>query len=97
MADENSRKSEQEVDGVPVYLPDNLKASSFCNNIIAQFSPEEFSIDFINMGAVHNAFVARIALTPSHMKRFAKLTAQKVAEYEKMFGDIPETIEEQNK
>ncbi len=82
------------IDGAPVFLPDNLKAVSFTNNIYAQFSPEEFSIDFLNMSTTGGTFVARVALTPSHMKRFTKVLNEKVAEYESMFGDIPEFIEE---
>ncbi|MCK0107644.1 MULTISPECIES: DUF3467 domain-containing protein [Pseudomonadales] len=90
---EKDDKNTQQVDGVQLFLPDELKASAFCNSAFAQFSPEEFSIDFVNMGAMSNSVVSRIVMTPSHTKRLMKLLAQKVHEYEDMFGEIPEAIE----
>lgn len=90
----NENNQEAVVDGAPIFLPDHLKAVSFTNNIYAQFAAEEFSIDFLNMSITGGSFVARVALTPSHMKRFVKLLNQKLEEYEAMFGEIPEFIEE---
>ncbi len=94
MTEDNIKPDNQQplVDGVPIYLPDNLRVVSFSNNIFAQFSPEEFSIDFLNMSGTGASFVARVALTPSHMKRFTKLLHEKIKEYEDMFGEIPENI-----
>ena len=86
-------KNEQKIDGIPVFLPDGLKAVSFTNSINTHFAPEEFAIDFLNMNSTGGAFVARVALTPSHMKRFAKVAMNQVKQYEKMFGEIPENIE----
>ncbi|GIU43717.1 DUF3467 domain-containing protein [Shewanella algidipiscicola] len=92
-SNENQNQDEQKVDGIPVFLPDHLKAVSFSNNINAHFAAEEFAIDFLNMNSTGGAFVARVALTPSHMKRFAKVLEDQVKRYEEMFGEIPENIE----
>ena len=91
--EDNQDLNEPKIDGVPVFLPDNLKAMSFSNNINMQFAPEEFAIDFLNMNSIGGAFVARVALTPSHMKRFVNVAMEQVKLYEEMFGEIPDNIE----
>ena len=92
MKNENNNP-EQESNEMPVFMPDNLKAASFTNSAFAQFTGEEFSIDFLNMGALGHAVVSRGVMTPSHMKRLALLLNSKVGEYEEMFGEIPQLIE----
>lgn len=90
---QNKDTQNQIVDGVPVFLPDSLKAVSYTNNIYIQYAAEEFGLDFLNMSATGGAFVARVVLTPTHMKRFKNILVEKVNEYEKMFGEIPLNIE----
>lgn len=85
--------NEQKIDGMSIFLPDNLKAAAFCNSAFAQFAPEEISIDFVNLGAMHNSVISRIVMTPSHTKRLINLLSQKVSEYEEMFGPVPELVE----
>jgi hypothetical protein len=93
MNDENKNQNEQQIDGMSIFLPDNLKSAVFCNSAFAQFAPEEVSIDFLNMGAMSNSVVSRVVMTPSHTKRLIGVLTKKVAEYEEMFGVVPEIIE----
>jgi hypothetical protein len=93
MSDENKNPNGQQIGGATIFLPDNLKSAVFCNSAFAQFAPEEVSIDFVNMGVMSNSVVSRVVMTPSHTKRLIGLLTLKVAEYEEMFGVVPETVE----
>ncbi|WP_345867898.1 DUF3467 domain-containing protein [Shewanella algae] len=93
MSNDEKNQNEQLIDGVTIFLPDNLKSAVFCNSAFAQFAPEEISVDFVNMGAMSSAVVSRVVMTPSHTKRLIALLSQKVAEYEEMFGAVPEMVE----
>ena len=89
---QNMANDQVVVDGMQVYVPTSQKAAAFSNNAYAQFGPEEFGIDFLNLGSMSSSVVARVVLTPSHMKRLANLLSERIEEYEEMFGEIPESI-----
>ncbi|HCE1960039.1 TPA: DUF3467 domain-containing protein [Vibrio parahaemolyticus] len=89
---QNMANDQMVVDGMQVYVPTSQKAAAFSNSAYTQFGPEEFGIDFLNLGGVSSSVVARVVLTPSHMKRLANLLSAKVEEYEETFGEIPENI-----
>jgi hypothetical protein len=71
-----------------VFLPDNLKASSFTNSASISYAFGEFSLDFVCLGSMHSSVVSRVVMTPSHMKLLSHLISDSVNSYEEDNGII---------
>ena len=91
-----AEQNENQIDEIPVSVPESLKASQYCNLAYAQFTNEEIQIDFLNMGTVASAVVSRIVMTPSHTKRLIALLDEKIAEYEERFGEVPFEVKQKD-
>ncbi len=78
---------------VEIFFPDDLKKGAYANTIVITHTSEEFILDFLSVAPRGGSVVARIFITPTHMKRLVKAVANNFEKYEQKFGEVPEKIE----
>ena len=75
---------------------DEVLRGVYANLLQVQNNKEEFVLDFINVFQPVVTLNARVVMSPAHMKRVAGLLATVMANYEKQFG-LVEASKEQDK
>ena len=81
---------------VQLKFTDEVVRGVYANMVQSQFNKEEFVLDFINLFQPIATLNARVIMSPGHAKRLAALLGNAVANYEKQFGTV-EASKEQEK
>lgn len=73
-----------------IKLPDDIAKGVYSNLAQIAFSSngEEFALDFFNLLPPVPMAVARVIVTPGHMKRLAIAINENLKRYEEQFGQI---------
>ncbi len=77
---------------IQINTTDELSRGRYANSMIVGHGPEEFTIDWLVQAHNGTFLVARIVVTPGHMKRIVKALEENLFKYEHSFGEI-RTIE----
>jgi hypothetical protein len=81
-------QNEDPKDGVPINFPESLRGGAYANSMIVHHTKEEFILDFIFVAPPAGSLVARIILSPGHVKRVLAALQENMAKYEGKFGTI---------
>ncbi|MEW6173420.1 MAG: DUF3467 domain-containing protein [Bacillota bacterium] len=73
---------------IPVSFPEENKGGSYANNMVVQHTKEEFILDFMMIAPPAGKVVARIILSPGHVKRVVEALRDNIGKYENKFGAI---------
>ena len=76
--------------------PEDLKGR-YSNLMQIAHTQEEFVLDFFNIVAGSGALVARVTLSPGHLKRIVKTLEINFKKYEDKFGATEAAEEPENK
>lgn len=68
----------------------NISYGLYANTTIINHSPMEFTVDFVNLmpGVSKPRIRSRMILSPRETKRFSKLLAKSIQDYESSYGKI---------
>ena len=86
MGKENSEKKVQAV--VNIIESEEIRKGCFSNTAQILHSTEDFRTDFYYISGDKGDLVARVAVTPGHMKRILKAMTENIKNYEEEFGQI---------
>lgn len=75
-------------EGIPVDFPESLRGGSYANSMVVHHTKEEFFLDFIVVAPPAGSLVARVILSPGHIKRVVAALQENIAKYERKFGAI---------
>ncbi len=78
-----------------VRVPDHLAQGVYATAMIIPHAREEFVLDFLASHAQPPRMIARVVLTPSHIKRLAAAIRENINLYEKNHGPIPAAARQQ--
>lgn len=87
MDDQSSAKTIQEIQ---ISTGDEMSRGRYSNNMIASHSSDEFILDWLLNSPNGAHLVARIIVTPAHVKRIIAALQLNLDKYEKQFGSVPE-------
>ncbi|MGB3095678.1 MAG: DUF3467 domain-containing protein [Candidatus Deferrimicrobiaceae bacterium] len=82
---------------IQVTLPEQLRGGSYSNNMIVTHTKEEFLLDFLLVAPPSGTVVARIILSPGHIKRVVAALQENIAKYEAKHGFIQAAEEPKGK
>ncbi|MFH1263180.1 MAG: DUF3467 domain-containing protein [Pseudomonadota bacterium] len=74
-----------------VRVTDDTLGGTYSNNATIAHTREEFLLDFFSVFPPAGKLVARVIVSPSHMKRIVRVMSDSLKKYEEMYGTIPET------
>lgn len=66
----------------------------YSNLMIASHRKEEFILDFLMLSSLGGVLSSRVIVSPDHLKRISKVLQNEVEKYEKQFGEIKNSQEE---
>ena len=73
---------------IQIKATDEALKGLYANMAQVAHNPEEFVIDFMNVFPPAGSLLARVVLSPGHMKRLAQAMAENIKKYEEQFGEI---------
>ncbi|MFH1242610.1 MAG: DUF3467 domain-containing protein [Pseudomonadota bacterium] len=73
---------------IRVEFPKELIGGAYSNNMVVSHTREEFIMDFLMMAPPSGAVVARVIVSPGHMKRILNALNENILKYEEKFGKI---------
>lgn len=73
-----------------IKIDDTVLKGVYANALQVGHTKEEFILDFMNLVPPQGIAVARIFLSPGHMKRIAAALLDNLKKYEQQFGKIAE-------
>jgi hypothetical protein len=73
---------------IKVNFPPNLHGGVYSNNMVVSHTKEEFVLDFLMVAPPAGAVMARVIVSPGHMKRILAALQDNISKYEKSFGAI---------
>ena len=79
--------------GIRIDFPANLRGGVYCNNMMVTHTKEEFVMDFMMVIPPAGSVIARVIMSPGHMKRAVAALHTNMQNYEKKFGKITEAPE----
>ncbi len=84
--------------GLKIELSPEVAKGNYCNLAMIAHGPNEFFIDFINVGPNMNParVQSRIIMTPENAKQLLNALAENVKRYETNFGEIKQRQPKQN-
>ena len=87
MADEQKRSGSPQIQ---IVTGDEMSRGRYSNNMVVVHSPEEFIMDWLlnSHGGTH--LVARIIISPGHMKRVIGALTDNLQKYEQKYGTARE-------
>lgn len=91
MPEPNQPKEQQ----IQLKFTDEVIRGVYANLVQSQFNKEEFVLDFINLFQPLATLNARVIMSPAHVKRLAALLASGIANYEKQFGVVEPSKEQE--
>ncbi len=81
-------KAQEERQAIPINTADEMSRGRYSNTLLVTHGPEEFIMDFLLQSPNGAHLVARVIVTPGHMKRIVKALAENLEKYEARFGEI---------
>lgn len=85
--------SEQRPKEIKIDFPTEVRKGSYCNNMIVSHTREEFILDFMMVSQPAGTVVARVIMSPGHLKRTISALQDNLGKYEKRFGKVEEAVE----
>jgi hypothetical protein len=82
---------------IQIKATDEVAKGLYANMAQVAHTPEEFVVDFMNVLPPTGNLVARIVLSPGHMKRLAGVMAENIKKYEAQFGEIKSSGQPEHK
>jgi len=79
--------AEQEIQ---IQLDEQTMKGTYSNIAVISHHENEFILDFIFVHPPQGKVVSRVITSPSHAKLFLAALSNNIAQYEKVFGVIPE-------
>ncbi|HEU0050762.1 MAG TPA: DUF3467 domain-containing protein [Patescibacteria group bacterium] len=76
-----------------IKAPEGSLGGKYANMMQVSHTPEEFVLDFISAFPPAGELVARLIVSPRHMKRIVRALADNVNKYEQIHGLIQEANE----
>ena len=73
---------------IKISFPQEVQGGVYANNMVVSHTKEEFILDFIMVAPPAGTVMARVIVSPGHMKRVLEALRDNVAKYEKSFGTI---------
>lgn len=73
---------------VKVYIPNELKAGVYANNMVVSHTKEEFILDFMVVIPPQGVLTSRVIVSPGHMKRIFEALGDNIKKFEDKFGTI---------
>jgi hypothetical protein len=73
---------------IKISFPQEVQGGVYANNMVVSHTKEEFILDFIMVAPPAGTVMARVIVSPGHMKRVLEALRDNVAKYEKAFGTI---------
>jgi hypothetical protein len=80
---------------INIKIEDGILKGSYSNLMFASHTKEEFVLDFINVFGPQGIQVAKIILSPGHLKRVVGALNDNLKKYEEQFGKIESNISKQ--
>jgi hypothetical protein len=77
--------------GVRVKITDEILRGTYANQMVVTHTREEFVMDWANLLPPEGIVVARVIVSPAHMKRVLRALADNLRQYEERHGAIPES------
>jgi hypothetical protein len=78
---------------VKVSFPEGLRGGVYANNMAVTHTKEEFILDFMMMTHSVSSVVARVIISPGHVKRMVSALTENLRKYESKFGKLAEAAE----
>lgn len=76
---------------IQIKASDEKLKGDYANMLQAMHTPEEFVLDFLSVYPPAGSLVARVIVSPAHMKRMVAALSDNLAKYEKQFGPVKMT------
>ena len=73
---------------IQVVTGDEMSRGRYSNNMLVSHTPEEFIIDWLLNSAAGTHLVARVVVSPGHLKRIIGALTENLQKYEANFGDV---------
>lgn len=73
-----------------IKLPDNIAGGVYSNAMQITHTREEFVLDFLSAFPPAGVAVARVILSPGHLKRMIAALQENLKRYETQFGKVQE-------
>jgi hypothetical protein len=73
---------------IQVVTGDEMSRGRYSNNMLISHTPEEFIIDWLLNSPAGTHLVARVVVTPGHLKRIIGALEDNLKRYEANFGDV---------
>jgi hypothetical protein len=87
--------SDQPNNQMQLKATDEALRGFYSNLVQMQNTKEEFVLDFLNSFPPVATLNARVFMSPAHVKRLANLLNNAVANYEKQFGEVEASKEQE--
>lgn len=78
---------------VQVTAKGDVAAGCFSNNMLISYNAEEVVLDWLNNTPSGPHLVARVVVTPGHLKRIVDVLQKSLQQYVERFGAPPEKAE----
>ncbi len=78
---------------IQINLPPELQGGRYSNSMTVGHSKEEFVLDFMMVARPAGAVVARVVVSPGHLKRIVRALQENLGRYEARYGEIREAGE----
>lgn len=94
MSKQRVSRETPEAKNISVDIPRELRKGVYSNIMTVTHTAEEFMLDFALRMPPKTVIVARIMVSPGHMKRMVEVLQENLKRYEANFGEIevPERI-----
>lgn len=73
---------------IQVNTGDEMSRGRYSNNMLITHSPEEFMLDWLLNSPSGTHLVARVIVSPGHLKRIITALQESLAKYEARFGQV---------
>ena len=73
---------------IKISFPPEVQGGVYANNMVVSHTKEEFILDFIMVAPPAGTVMARVIVSPGHMKRVLEALRDNIEKYEKSFGTI---------
>jgi len=88
-----AEESEQNQRKVQINIDPEVARGAYSNVAEIKHSKEEFCIDFFNVFPPVGGMVARVVVSPGHLKRMISALKDNLDKYERQFGPVQEADE----
>lgn len=82
---DNQQQNQQQIQ---IKVPDEILKGVYSNMMQVSHTPEEFTLDFMNIFSGAGSLVSRVVISPNHLKRVIAALQDNLSRYEKSFGSV---------